>query len=122
MGILLIVFAVFADRSGIGRPGGFGSGQFLLILFGGIFLLLSFLWKKFTRFYQFLAVLILNTVLLIAIMEFGSIVVGRLNIIPTYRSAVFATYPGLPYYSDQDWTETDWNETLFWPVILPTDR
>ena len=109
-GGLLIVFALFADRAGLGQSGGFGSGQFLMIVFGSLFLISGFLWGRFPNFYRNLAVIILNTLILIALIELASIAIARLNLIPTYRSEVFATYHELPYYAGQEWSSTYWKE------------
>jgi hypothetical protein len=107
-GVIMIVFALLADRFGFGRPGGIGVGQFLLFLIGVLVLLLGVLGKRFGDFYKGVAIILLNTLIFLAILELGAIVVSR-----SIKRVEKTEIQQLPYYADQDWTDTYWQEAYY---------
>jgi hypothetical protein len=103
----IMASALFADRLGFGQPGGFGIGQLLLGLVGLFVLLSGLLGKKIVDLYRGLAIILLNTLVLVGVLELGAIVIARY-----YQRAELSSIQALPYYANQEWTETYWHETL----------
>jgi hypothetical protein len=107
---IFLAISLMADKFGFGQPGSFGIGQLLLALFGFFVLLLGLLGKRIVELYRGAAILLLNTLVLLAVLELMAIVIARSGVIPSYRQEVLASYQGLPYYASQDWTEDYWRE------------
>lgn len=105
VGMGAMAFAIFADSMGYGDAGSFGIGQYLLILIGLIILLIGFFGAKFFDIYKSTAVIILNTILLLALLELGAIILGRIS----FRSEQ-AEIEQLPYYANQEWSNVYWEE------------
>jgi hypothetical protein len=110
IGGAIIILALVTDKLGLGTPGSFGLGQFLLLLMGFILALVGSLGKKFINLYRGIAIIILNTILLLALLELGAIVVSRLELFSSYRENILTSYLKIPYYSSQDWTQIYWQE------------
>jgi hypothetical protein len=109
-GIILIPSAFLADIFGFGEAGSFGIGQILLILLGFLIILIGFLGKSFVNFYHGMAVILLNTVIFLGILELGAIVITQLGFIPTNNDIADSKYLELPYYREKDWSEAYWHE------------
>ncbi|MHC4271410.1 MAG: hypothetical protein ACYST2_03760, partial [Planctomycetota bacterium] len=105
LGGAVVILGLIMDLLGFGRPGSFGIGQLLLVLLGFSVLLIGLLRKKIFNFYRGLAIILLNTLVLIGILELVAIVFSRSSLqIESNRILQ------LPYYSNQDWAELYWNE------------
>jgi hypothetical protein len=104
-GSIIIVLAFLADRLGFGDAGSFGIGQFLLALVGFSVLLMGLLGRRFVNLYRDTAIIFLNTLILLALVELTAIVIGR-----TSFQVKHTGIQDLPYYAAQDWTEAYWQE------------
>ena len=62
----IIVLGFIMDWIGFGRPGSFGIGQFLMVVIGLSVLLIGLLRKRIINFYRGLAIILLNTLVLIS--------------------------------------------------------
>lgn len=109
-GGVLVGISFMADQLGFGQPGSFGGGQVMLALAGLVMILIGVIGQRIVELYRWIAIIVLNTFVLVAIMELVAIVVARSGVIPSYRQEVFAAYQDLPYYASQDWTEVYWRE------------
>ena len=105
IGGILIVFAFLADLLGYGDAGSFGIGQILLVIAGGLVFLFGVFGKRFIQIYRDFAVVFLNTLILIALLELTAIVIGRFS----FRERQ-ADIENLPYYAAQDWSKLYWDE------------
>jgi hypothetical protein len=108
-GCAVTIIALLADRLGFGDPGGLGTGQLLLALVGLFLGLAGLLGKRIASLYRAVALILLNTVVLLGALELGTIVFFRSGLLPAYRG-IMVGYPELPYYAAQDWTEVYWQE------------
>jgi lysophospholipase L1-like esterase len=109
-GGVFITLSLLADTRNFGESERVGIGQILLLLFGFLIMLSGFLGKSFLNFYRGMAIILLNTILFLGILELSAIAVARLNIIPTYSDIALSKYLELPYYRDRDWSEAYWLE------------
>ncbi len=101
----MMIAAFLADRLGYGDVGSFGIGQLLLALAGLVVSLIGLLGKRFLSLYRQVAVHLLNTLVLLALLELLAILVGR----STFQIRQ-AGIQDVPYYADQDWSELYWRE------------
>ncbi len=101
----LIIIAFLIDRLGYGDPGNFGVGQFLLVIVGLVVFLTGLLGKRIVNFYRGVALILLNTFVLLACLELGAIIVAR-----SFQQVKSAEIQNLPYYAAQDWTQVYWQE------------
>jgi hypothetical protein len=109
-GAAVAAFAFLMDKLGLGQPGGFGSGQFILLVIGLLGALAGVLGKRIVGFYKGTAIVLLNTLLLFAILELLSIAAFRSGLIQPPHEARREAYLDLPYYESQDWSRTYWSE------------
>lgn len=105
VGAALGLTAIFADQLGLGESGSVGVGQVILGMTGLGLMLVGILGSRFVNFYRGSAMVLLNTILLLAILELCAIVVGRL-VLRTEEVRIEA----LPYYASKDWTDQYWYE------------
>lgn len=105
LGSALVLIALLADQLGLGTPGSLGIGQVILALTGILVALGGILGRTFPRFYRGLAVVLLNTVVLLAVVEITAIVMAR--VAPKTEDLRIKT---LPYYASKDWSDTYWRE------------
>lgn len=105
LGGMLVLVAALADRLGFGSAGSLGVGQVLLGALGVALLLVGLLGRGFKGFYKGLALVFVNTLVLLAGLELGSIVLGRLGM-----ERRVARIEGLPYYEAQEWSALYWRE------------
>jgi hypothetical protein len=101
-----MVLAIFADKLGYGDPGSLGVGQLLLALVGLAVALIGLLGKRIVELYRGLAILFLNTLVLLAVRELAAIIIARSS--QNYNPEI----QRLPYYSNEDWTETYFQEAF----------
>jgi hypothetical protein len=105
VGGTIMILAFVADKLGYGDSGSFGIGQLLLALVSLILLLIGLLGKRFFKLYQAVATIFLNTLILLALLELGAIIIGR-----SYFQVKHTGIQYLPYYAAQDWTKVYWQE------------
>ena len=105
-GIITISLAFALDWLGFGRPGSFGIGQVLLLVVGILGLLIALLGKKTIALYRDVAVILLNTIVLLIFLELAAIVFARSN------QHYINDTESLPYYAKQDWTEEYFREAF----------
>jgi hypothetical protein len=106
-GGLMIILAVAADKLGLGSSGSIGTGQILLSVAGFMAALTGALGGKFIKFYRVAAILLLNTIMLLVLVELGAILVGRV-LFRTQQSEI----QNQAYYADQEWADVYWQEAL----------
>jgi len=89
---------------------------------------------KFLRFYNFAAIIVLNTLLLLIVMEFVSAGIVKMVDLPASKKAIakitgkpndmIVYYQGLSYYTEQDWGPLYWKEfkralkTTYSPYVI----
>ena len=104
-GGLMIILALAADRLGFGSAGSIGIGQILLIAIGLLAMLVGVLGSRFAKLYQNTATVLLNTIVLLVLVELVAILFGRS--LYRLRQSEIQT---LSYYTNQDWAEVYWQE------------
>jgi lysophospholipase L1-like esterase len=109
-GLFVIVIALTANQLGFGIQGSFGTGQVIQMIIGLLLALTGLLGRKMKDFYLGTAVVLLNSLLLLGVMELGAITIARLGLVPSYSEVVIQRYLTLPYYREQEWTHDFWRE------------
>jgi hypothetical protein len=108
-GVLLILLAVPAHD------------QAVRLAVGGVALMLvGWLYRPFLARYRGLALIVLNILILLAVVELAATALLAVVTLPVVKSLVaratgqtndlIAHYAALPYYREQSWTEQHWNE------------
>lgn len=100
-GGILVAVAILADRLGLDSSKTFGTGELLLLSLGVALLLLSLLWTRTLSAYKATAIILLNTIVLLAGVELAAIALSTVR----QQDA-----PLPPYYAQQDWSDTYWDE------------
>lgn len=77
IGVLLILISIFAGPLGLSAGAGVGYGQIFLSASGLIFIASAFFKKKALDFYKTIAILLLNTFVIFAILEFGALILVK---------------------------------------------
>ena len=77
-GILLVTAAVFADLIGLSAGGGISRNQIAFLIYGIVLIVASLLGRRFPEFYRGTALIILNIIVAIVIVEFISIILVKL--------------------------------------------
>lgn len=106
----MFILALSVDRLGYGTPGSFGVGQFLLALLALTVILVGLLGKRMVDLHRAVAIILLNTLLLVGFLELGSIIIQRLEFFPSSREQTLRKYPDLPYYRKENWSAQYWYE------------
>jgi lysophospholipase L1-like esterase len=108
IGGLFVLVALLAGWLDLGSPDGFG--RLLLLIIGVLVLITGLLGIKIKTFYLGTAIVLLNTLLLMAIMEVSAIAIARTGLVSTYKDTHIQRYLTLPYYSKQEWATEYWRE------------
>ena len=109
--ILFACLALVADWIGLSAPGSFGRDQILLVLAGLVALLIGLLRQRAVVVYRGTAILLLNTLVLFACLEFGAHFVLRLGDLSSSPAEPrMPEMAELPYYTSQDWAIEYWHE------------
>jgi hypothetical protein len=111
-GGLLIAMALAAGLLNMSEPGTFGIGRLLQIGIGSLLFLTGLLGRRITEYYQGAAIILLNTALLLGCLELASIAIARLGLVSSHADVTRARYFELPYYREQEWTESYWREAI----------
>lgn len=104
-GAAMIIFAFLADLLGYGSSGSLGIGQILLLIIGLLFVIAGLLGKRFSFYYQKSATVLLNTIVIIILVELVAIFLGRTLFKPKQAEVL-----NMPYYSVQEWSNVYWEE------------
>lgn len=111
IGAIVVVIALVADWIGLSAPGSFSTGQILLLSAGLLILLIGLLGQRIATLYRDVAVLGLNTLILLACIELTATIALKLESWPSDSSAQLPdSRAALPYYRSQDWGLEYWRE------------
>lgn len=124
IGGAMIIEGLLADWTGLSRPGSFGGDQILLVSAGLVVSLVGFLFRvndvqslrsfgqRIACLYRGAAILVLNTLVLLACLELGAIFVLTAESLFSGLAELPVIDPRvqLPYYTSQDWAATYWQE------------
>ncbi|MBN2586443.1 MAG: hypothetical protein JXA64_11885 [Candidatus Fermentibacteraceae bacterium] len=88
LGALLIMIAVFADLLGLSAGGGISGNQIVLAAVGMMLMAAGILGRRFPRIYRGAALLLLNVIVLLALVELASI--ALVKVMDRERFAVMA--------------------------------
>ena len=84
---------------------GIGTAQWVGIVFGIVTISIGILGSRFGRLYQQFSVLLLNTIIILVVLEVGSmLILNRIN--QSGRLTPDEKLLGLEYYQNQDWYPT----------------
>lgn len=78
VGILLFLAALFGNVTGLSSGEGIGFGQIFMALSGIIIVLAGAFGRKFITWYRSVAIIILNTLILLAFLEFSALILIKL--------------------------------------------
>ncbi|MBZ0301955.1 MAG: SGNH/GDSL hydrolase family protein [Anaerolineae bacterium] len=119
-GILFITFAVTADLLGMSNPGDVGFVQVSAVLFGLLLIMIGYLGRRFVDVYRATAIITLNILVILFVMEAGLRFVDRARVwiarntaaetAPTSEASLVDSRAALPYYRQQDWSAELWRE------------
>lgn len=112
LGLIMVIVGLSADLAGVGDPGSLGTGQILMIVFGMIALFVGALGARSKTVYFSGAVILMNTLLLLAGLELVAIIAVRSGLIRSPHDELVQRYLDVPYYQSRAWSETLWAETL----------
>ena len=76
-GVVMIIVGVLGNSLGLSQGSGFGYGQFFVCIVGVLLVTAGFTGKKFPAVYRSASVILMNTVLLILLVEFISLMVTK---------------------------------------------
>jgi hypothetical protein len=109
LGVLIIGLVLLADPLGLsGR--GFSRGQLLVLLVGVSLVILGGMRERIVKVYQTIAILLLNTIVLLIILEISAGVLSWV-ISTDEDTAPPANFKlNLSYYQSQDWSRQYWRE------------
>ncbi len=120
LGLLLALGSLFAYELGISASRGFSPGKAILLAFAAILLSVGILGHRAPRLYVSACVLLVNSLVLLALVEVGWLVLARLrDFLPRPETplprAERTQYidrgrEDLPYFQQQDWAKTYWRE------------
>ncbi len=113
-GVLLVLFALAADQLSPGGSGGFGRGQLLIAMAGAALIAGSLAGRRIVPLYKGLALLLLNTLVVLVVVEIAATAVLRLlgsgppagDAATRYRQRI----EQVSYYADQPWAAEFWAE------------
>ncbi|HPN63241.1 MAG: hypothetical protein BWX47_00537 [candidate division Hyd24-12 bacterium ADurb.Bin004] len=76
-GVLMVFAGVFGDSIGLSRGSGFGYGQFFICLTGIVLIVAGFAGRRFPAVYKRASLVLMNTILLLMLLEFTSLMITR---------------------------------------------
>jgi len=77
VGVLMVFAGVFGDSIGLSRGSGFGYGQFFICLTGIVLIVAGFAGRRFPAVYKRASLVLMNTILLLMLLEFTSLMITR---------------------------------------------
>jgi len=108
-GVGMVLIALFANELGLDHSPTFGNGEVLLFLAGLTLLLAGLLGRQIPTAYRTAAILLLNTLLLLAILELAAAIFLTFDILANPNN-LMTHYLNLPYYAKQEWSAQFLNE------------
>lgn len=115
-GALMVIVSLFADELELDHSDSFGVGETLLLTVGVALLVAALLGRRFFRTYRDVAVILLNTLILLVLIELGIRAISTLGGLSVARGLVVdeetAHHLDLPSYRDQSWAKVYWQEAL----------
>ena len=115
-GALMVMVSVFADKLELDHSDSFGVGETLLLIAGVLVLVAALLGKRFFSVYRDGAVILLNTLILLVVVELGIRAVSTVGGLSVDDGLVVdqetAHHLDLPSYRDQPWAKVYWQEAL----------
>ncbi|MGB6366057.1 MAG: SGNH/GDSL hydrolase family protein [Thermoanaerobaculia bacterium] len=113
-GGLMILVALLADELGLDHSPNFGAGETLLLIAGVGVLAVALAGPRFQTLYRGAAILLLNTLVVIGVLELTLIAYSTLtgtSLAPTgLIDSLSDHYRGLSYYAAKEWGEQYWDE------------
>ncbi len=118
-GILIIIAGLFSYQIGLSASPGLSGGKAALIALGIITAVVGVLGRKTIAVYKAMAIMLLNTILLLVFIEFSLIIIARLSDFLPHKSETVVERDlryinddreNLPYYQTQDWSKDYWRE------------
>lgn len=108
LGVLLVGLAIAAEKLGLDTQEGWGSGELLLLSLGLLILLLGYSGARALDSYRALALVLLNTLVLITLIELTATGLFSLGIVSEAEER--RKRPDAPYYDAQRWSKIYWRE------------
>ena len=109
LGLLMAALALLADPLGLSSAG-LSSGQLLVAGVGLLLMLVAVLGQRVVSAYQGLALLLLNTLVLLVLIEIGAGVISYAISLGGDDEADPDPRISQPYYADQEWSAAFWND------------
>jgi lysophospholipase L1-like esterase len=100
---------MLADPLGLSAPG-LSGGQVLVTGFGSLLILFGGLGRRVVGLYQGAALMLLNTLVFLLLVEVGAGVFSKLISLDSDDASTDDTRISQPYYTDQEWSAAYWNE------------
>ncbi len=114
-GLLLVSLAVAWNQTS-GTVSGFGRGPFVGLLAGFLLVGVGLLWHRTLVVYRGTAIILLNTVFLVLVLEAGLSLFGKIrNLTPAdtaeiQPSRLQDSRKAIPYYRSEEWGDRFWQE------------
>lgn len=105
VGGIAIAVAFLADLIGLSSPESIGNGQILMAVVGIVFVVIGALGPWLGSIYRATAIIVLNTLILVALLEFGIRVYHQVSGWGNVRQQQTQAFIFPDYYSQQDWEE-----------------
>lgn len=114
IGLALVTIGVLGDFLISGAGWGFGTSQLVVVFLGALVLVAAWLGRRLAAVYRGVALLLLNTLVLLLVVEvFAAAILAILTIVQPGADAGAAAARGrrnLTYYTSREWGATYWDE------------
>ncbi|MDX1521055.1 MAG: SGNH/GDSL hydrolase family protein, partial [Anaerolineae bacterium] len=120
VGSMMTLVALFADQLGLDHSPRFGTGEIVLLVVGMVLLVVGWVGRRVFNLYRMTAILVLNTLVLLILLELAATVILTVGTLPVAKSLVAQLtgqpndlveyYHTLPYYAEQIWSTQYWQE------------
>jgi lysophospholipase L1-like esterase len=133
LGILIILLSLLGEFLLSSSPG-LGLGQQIIILVGITMLISAFAWNALVKAYRILAGILLNTLLLILLLEVTAMFILNFQVAndeitlesdqrPQYYATSNQLRQNLPYYREQSWGSIYWENMstrtfMYYPFVV----
>jgi lysophospholipase L1-like esterase len=109
VGAAILVLSLLADVIGLSAPG-FSTGQILASGVGGVLIVVGLLGKRSVKVYQSVAVMLLNTLVLLLLIEIGAGLFSKAISLGSEDDTETDPRISQPYYANQEWSAAYWSE------------
>jgi len=119
VGALIIVTGLFSYQIGLSASRGISGGKAAIITLGIVIAIVGVLGRKTFAAYKAVAIMLLNTILLLVFIEFSLVIIARLSDFLPHQSETVVERDlryindgreDLLYYQAQDWSKDYWRE------------